>query len=140
MKQWKCTLCGYIHTGDEPPEKCPVCGADKSKFILVEPAESEAPEETEAEDEKKRRRVRLASSYLDVAAATFIANPQLFAERGLYNAIDAGHRARCADDANENRYTFRSKSTAWWIVQQRPGEPNVFVAIDVYGAQMAAAW
>lgn len=46
MKQWKCTLCGYIHTGDEPPEKCPVCGADKSKFILVEPAESEAPEES----------------------------------------------------------------------------------------------
>lgn len=39
MKKWKCTVCGYIHTGDEPPEKCPVCGADKSKFIeLVEEA------------------------------------------------------------------------------------------------------
>lgn len=35
MKQWKCTVCGYIHTGDEPPSKCPVCGADKSKFQLV---------------------------------------------------------------------------------------------------------
>ena len=35
MKKWKCTVCGYIHTGDEPPEKCPVCGADKSKFIEV---------------------------------------------------------------------------------------------------------
>lgn len=38
MKKWKCTVCGYVHTGDEPPEKCPVCGADKSLFTLLEPA------------------------------------------------------------------------------------------------------
>jgi hypothetical protein len=39
MKKWKCTICGYIHTGEEPPEKCPVCGADRSKFVeLVEEA------------------------------------------------------------------------------------------------------
>lgn len=41
MKKWKCTVCGYIHEGNEPPEKCPVCGADKSKF--VELIEEEAP-------------------------------------------------------------------------------------------------
>jgi len=45
MKKWKCTVCGYIHDGDTPPEVCPVCGADSSKFIPVEP---EAP----AEDKK----------------------------------------------------------------------------------------
>ncbi|RPJ13282.1 MAG: DUF2231 domain-containing protein [Desulfobacteraceae bacterium] len=44
MKQWKCTVCGYIHTGSEPPEKCPVCGADKSMFVEV--TESEAAPET----------------------------------------------------------------------------------------------
>lgn len=33
MKQWKCTICGYVHTGPEPPEKCPVCGADRSMFV-----------------------------------------------------------------------------------------------------------
>lgn len=39
MKKWKCTVCGYIHTGDEPPEICPVCGAPKSMFIdVTEPA------------------------------------------------------------------------------------------------------
>lgn len=37
MKEWKCSVCGYIENGDEPPEKCPVCGADKSKFILIAP-------------------------------------------------------------------------------------------------------
>lgn len=35
MKQWKCTVCGYIHTGEEPPENCPVCGADRSKFVEI---------------------------------------------------------------------------------------------------------
>jgi rubredoxin len=36
MKKWKCTICGYIHSGEEPPDKCPVCGADRSKFVLLE--------------------------------------------------------------------------------------------------------
>ncbi len=45
MKKWKCTVCGYIHEGEEPPETCPVCGADKSKFIDV--TEPEAPAESE---------------------------------------------------------------------------------------------
>ncbi|RJQ68938.1 MAG: hypothetical protein C4519_22250 [Desulfobacteraceae bacterium] len=36
MKQWKCTVCGYIHAGNEPPEKCPVCAADRSKFVPIE--------------------------------------------------------------------------------------------------------
>ena len=39
MKKWKCTVCGYVHTGEEPPDKCPVCGADKSKFVLLEEEE-----------------------------------------------------------------------------------------------------
>jgi hypothetical protein len=44
MKKWKCLVCGYIHTGDEPPEKCPVCGAPKSQFIDVTEPEAPAPE------------------------------------------------------------------------------------------------
>ncbi len=35
MKKWKCTVCGYIHKGDAPPDKCPVCGAPKEKFVPV---------------------------------------------------------------------------------------------------------
>ena len=29
---WKCSVCGYIHEGEEAPEKCPKCGAPKEKF------------------------------------------------------------------------------------------------------------
>lgn len=36
MKVWQCTVCKYIHQGEEPPEKCPVCGVDKSKFIEID--------------------------------------------------------------------------------------------------------
>jgi rubredoxin len=32
-KKWECTVCGYIHEGPEPPDECPVCGADKSAFV-----------------------------------------------------------------------------------------------------------
>lgn len=30
--KWICTVCGYVHEGDAPPEKCPQCGAPESKF------------------------------------------------------------------------------------------------------------
>ena len=30
--QWRCTVCGHIHTGDQPPEKCPICGQGPEKF------------------------------------------------------------------------------------------------------------
>jgi rubredoxin len=44
MKKWKCTVCGYVHTGDEPPDQCPVCGAPKSRFIEVTEPASPPPE------------------------------------------------------------------------------------------------
>lgn len=34
-RRWRCTVCGYIHEGDEPPGICPVCGADRSLFVAV---------------------------------------------------------------------------------------------------------
>ncbi len=36
MAKWKCTVCGYIHEGDEAPEQCPVCKQPKEKFVKVE--------------------------------------------------------------------------------------------------------
>lgn len=32
MKRFVCAVCGYVHVGNEPPEKCPQCGAPKAKF------------------------------------------------------------------------------------------------------------
>lgn len=32
MKKFICTICGYIHEGNEAPKECPICKAPKSKF------------------------------------------------------------------------------------------------------------
>ena len=32
MAKYVCTVCGYVHEGDEAPEKCPQCGVPASKF------------------------------------------------------------------------------------------------------------
>ena len=52
MKKWRCTICGYIHEGDTPPEECPLCKAPAEMFEeVVEEAESDAaPEVAENED------------------------------------------------------------------------------------------
>ena len=32
MAKWICSVCGYVHEGDTPPEFCPQCKAPASKF------------------------------------------------------------------------------------------------------------
>jgi len=31
-RHWVCLGCGFIDEGDDPPKKCPVCGAPKRTF------------------------------------------------------------------------------------------------------------
>ncbi len=31
-KKWVCSVCGYVHEGDMPPENCPVCKVPAEKF------------------------------------------------------------------------------------------------------------
>ena len=39
MKKWICTVCGYVHEGENPPAKCPHCGAPAEKFKLQDDSE-----------------------------------------------------------------------------------------------------
>lgn len=32
MAKWVCSVCGYVHEGDEAPAVCPVCGVPSEKF------------------------------------------------------------------------------------------------------------
>lgn len=36
MAKWVCTVCGHIHEGEQPPEKCPICKQPAEKFKRVE--------------------------------------------------------------------------------------------------------
>ncbi len=33
MAKWVCSVCGYVHEGDTPPEKCPQCKVPADKFV-----------------------------------------------------------------------------------------------------------
>lgn len=33
--KWKCSNCGYIHEGTEPPEECPACAHPRSYYELL---------------------------------------------------------------------------------------------------------
>lgn len=34
MEKWICKVCGYTHEGEEPPQRCPQCGATKAQFYV----------------------------------------------------------------------------------------------------------
>lgn len=64
MKQWQCSICKYIHKGENPPEKCPVCNADASKFIEINkvpmpetPQKKESPAIKPGPDESEKKEV-----------------------------------------------------------------------------------
>ena len=44
MKKFICTVCGYVHEGDEAPEICPQCKQPKSKFKELVETEGVDPE------------------------------------------------------------------------------------------------
>ena len=36
IKRWRCTVCNYIHVGNEPPDPCPECGVGPEFFELLD--------------------------------------------------------------------------------------------------------
>ncbi len=70
MKVWQCTVCKYIHKGEEPPEKCPICGVDASKFIEIN--ESDIPEK-----KPKREKIEAAKPAIE-APKTLMAKIEAF--------------------------------------------------------------
>ncbi|MBU2430873.1 MAG: rubredoxin, partial [Proteobacteria bacterium] len=64
MKVWQCSVCKYVHKGDAPPEKCPVCGVDSSKFIEIDEASipAKSPRKKGGSEEKTTSPVPKAAS------------------------------------------------------------------------------
>ncbi len=56
MSKWVCTVCGYVHEGEQPPEKCPVCKQPAEKFKKVE----EAPAKNKYAGTKTEKNLREA--------------------------------------------------------------------------------
>ena len=43
MAKWVCTVCGYVHEGAQPPEKCPICKQPAEKFRKLEEENKKNP-------------------------------------------------------------------------------------------------
>jgi rubredoxin/uncharacterized membrane protein len=54
MKVWQCRVCKYIHRGDTPPEKCPICGVGANKFVEID--EASIPERTPKRKKPERKK------------------------------------------------------------------------------------
>ncbi|WP_303722404.1 rubredoxin-like domain-containing protein [Malonomonas rubra] len=58
-KTWRCTVCGYLHKGDQPPENCPVCKVDACKFELVEEPASEVESQSVGKADFLKKQVKI---------------------------------------------------------------------------------
>ncbi|KKM11447.1 rubredoxin [Clostridiales bacterium PH28_bin88] len=75
---WKCTVCGYVHDGDEAPERCPKCGVPKEKFERL-------PEEKANPIERSRFTNQLLAALMGYAEEL-----EAIADEGLEDNLDPG--------------------------------------------------
>lgn len=59
-KIWRCTVCGYLHEGDSPPDACPLCHATADKFELVVPVAANRSLATAVKQELRQMRATFA--------------------------------------------------------------------------------
>lgn len=99
MQKWRCTVCGYIHDGTEPPEKCPNCGAPKEKFEKL------------AEDKEKLIERSRLSNLLHVKLSALLSEVEEVASKGVEDNLDP----RCVEiftQAKEMSWMLRQRSKA----------------------------
>jgi predicted nucleic acid-binding Zn-ribbon protein len=68
MKIWQCSVCGYKYDGDEPPEKCPKCGAPKEKFVELSADQAQLVQRARKSNNLHIALNSLLEQVLDVAA------------------------------------------------------------------------
>jgi rubrerythrin len=78
-KSYVCQVCGYVHYGDGAPDKCPLCGVGKDKFI-----EQKTEERTFADEHKVGVAKGVDKAVADELRANFMGE---CTEVGMYLAM-----------------------------------------------------
>lgn len=81
-KKFICTVCGYIHEGEEPPAQCPICKAPASKF--KEMALDDEPEFATVHDLRRAYKDEVSEEIIMHCKNTFAAE---CSEVGMYLAM-----------------------------------------------------
>lgn len=95
MKKLKCSICGYIHDGEQAPEKCPKCGAPAEKFVELDDAAAELIERSRHTNALHAEVIAMARSIEELC------------EDGIEDALDPG----CVDVFK------KSRKMAWTIMK-----------------------
>lgn len=111
MQKWKCSVCGFIFDGDNPPEKCPNCGAPKEKFEKLSDEKAQLVE-----------RSRFSNS-LHVALIALLTRVSEIASKGIKDNLDP----RCLEIFTQ------AKETADLIAQRSRTEIQSHVSKGKWG-------
>lgn len=65
-KLFKCSVCGYIHEGDDAPDFCPKCGSPKEKFVELSEADAEKVRMSARTNQIHMELVLLADQIIDL--------------------------------------------------------------------------
>jgi rubrerythrin len=118
MKKWVCQVCGYVFTGDQPPDKCPVCGAPAAKF--TEKKGESVPASTGPVSETQDKGHGYASEHI-VGVAKDV-------EEDMKKDLRAQFQGECSE---VGMYLAMSR------VAEREGYPEVAEAFKRYGFEEA---
>ncbi|MGQ9788080.1 MAG: rubredoxin-like domain-containing protein [Candidatus Hadarchaeaceae archaeon] len=111
MMKWRCTVCGYIFDGENPPEKCPNCGAPREKFEKL-------PEDKAQLIERSRY-----TNDLHVSLQKLLQEVLVVAENGIRDNLDP----RCLEIFTQ------TKMMAWTIRQRSRTEVQTHVGKGKWG-------
>lgn len=64
---WKCSVCGFLHEGDDAPEKCPKCGAPKKKFSVLSEEDAKKVYDSDRTNDIHMEIINLAMKIKDLA-------------------------------------------------------------------------
>jgi hypothetical protein len=64
---WRCGVCGYVWDGEEPPDKCPKCGAAKERFVELDDKAMELIERSRFTNSLHMQLSLLLEQVMDVA-------------------------------------------------------------------------
>ncbi|AHF06536.1 flavin reductase [Desulfitobacterium metallireducens] len=115
-KQWRCTVCGYIHTGENPPETCPVCGVDASLFEEVIDSQPQGQAQVKAPRASEQLNIKSFTPEEAIRKALYKISYGLYIITAQFEEKDNGQcantcfqitsdPARIAIGINKNNYT-----------------------------------
>ena len=118
--KFRCTVCGYVHEGDEAPAQCPQCKASQDKFVKVEEAPKAAAPSADAPAKGKLTLPQMACEHVVGSA------------KGLDERIVQGLRDNFMGECTEvGMYLAMSRQA------ERDGYPEVAEAYKRYAWEEA---